>query len=229
MNGGFLRKGWESLRQDGYSLPPSRGKVPPQGADEGGYRGCGGHRTGGWGHPPLRRVTTAFVGAAVPSGPSTTYAPPWSPSSVTAAPCHLLPCGAKALAVLTSLRQTLRRSPHPSWASPMPPFPRGRLFISCPGSGCRGGYHPPGVPCYGTIRPPCERGLASPQGDDWRIPTQQLPILRPSPHPSRACAHATFSQEKAFILFLFTSAVRIHAECFDRAGGGCSNGGSGAG
>ena len=69
MNGGFLRKGWESLRQDGYSLPPSRGKVPPQGADEDGYRGCGGHRTGGWGHPPLRRVTIDFVGAAVPSGP----------------------------------------------------------------------------------------------------------------------------------------------------------------
>ena len=25
-------------------LPPPRGKVPPQGADEGGPRGCGGHR-----------------------------------------------------------------------------------------------------------------------------------------------------------------------------------------
>ena len=25
--------------------------------------------TGGWGHPPLRRVTINFVGAAVPSGP----------------------------------------------------------------------------------------------------------------------------------------------------------------
>ena len=36
---------------------------------KGGYRGCGGQRTGGWGHPPLRRVTMAFVGAAVPSGP----------------------------------------------------------------------------------------------------------------------------------------------------------------
>ena len=29
-------------------------------------------------------------------------------------PCHLLPCGAKAMTVLTSLRQTLWRSPHPS-------------------------------------------------------------------------------------------------------------------
>ena len=34
-----------------------------------GIVGCGGQRTGGWGHPPLRRVTMAFVGAAVPSGP----------------------------------------------------------------------------------------------------------------------------------------------------------------
>ena len=34
-----------------------------------------------------------------------------------------------------------------------------------------------------TVRPPCQRGLASPQGDDWRIPTQQLTALRPSPHP----------------------------------------------
>ena len=62
-----------------------------------GIVGCNGHRTGGWGHPPLRRVTMDFVGAAVPSGPSITAAPPWSPSSVMAAPCHLLPCGAKAM------------------------------------------------------------------------------------------------------------------------------------
>ena len=90
---------------------------------KGGYRGCGGHRTGGWGHPPLRRVTIDFVGAAVLSGPSITGAPPWSPSSVMAVPCHLLPCGAKALAVLTSLRQTLWRSPHPSRLTPchLPP------------------------------------------------------------------------------------------------------------
>ena len=107
-------KGWEPLRQNEHSLPHSRGKVPPQGADEGGYRGCGGHRTGGWGHPPLRRVTIDFVGAAVPSGPSITGAPPWSPSSVTAAPCHLLPCGAKALAVLSEMLKCRWRSPHPS-------------------------------------------------------------------------------------------------------------------
>ena len=57
------------------------GKVVPQGPDEGGYRGVR-RPTGGWGHPPLRRVTINFVGATVPSGPSITGVPPWSPSSV---------------------------------------------------------------------------------------------------------------------------------------------------
>ena len=98
-------KGFEWLRGNGHSLPPPRGpiplikgkcpegtkgigKVPPQGADEGGYRWCGGPRTGGWGHPPLRRVTIDFVGAAVPSGPSITGAPrgPPHPSWPTAMP-----------------------------------------------------------------------------------------------------------------------------------------------
>ena len=49
---------------------------------KGGYRGCGSHQTGGWGHPPLHRITIDLVGAAVLSGPPTAYAPPWSPSSV---------------------------------------------------------------------------------------------------------------------------------------------------
>ena len=37
---------------------------------KGWYHGYDGHRTGGWGHPPLRRVTIDFVGPLVPSGPS---------------------------------------------------------------------------------------------------------------------------------------------------------------
>ena len=79
-----------------------------------GIVGCGGHRTGGWGHPPLRRVTIDFVGAAVPSGPATTDAPPWSPSSVTALPCHLLPCGAKAIAAPSGALKCRYPPPHPS-------------------------------------------------------------------------------------------------------------------
>ena len=89
---------------------------------KGGYRKVR-RPTGGWGHPPLRRVTIDFVGAAVPSGPSITGAPPWSPSSVMAAPCHLLPCGAKALAVPSGALKCRWRSPHPSRLAPchLPP------------------------------------------------------------------------------------------------------------
>ncbi len=46
--------------------------------------------------------------------PSTTDAPTWSPSSVMAAPCHLLPCGAKARPVLTGMLGYRNPSPHPS-------------------------------------------------------------------------------------------------------------------
>ena len=34
-------KDFEPLRQNGYSLPPARGKVPPKGADEGNAEGLG--------------------------------------------------------------------------------------------------------------------------------------------------------------------------------------------
>ena len=64
-----------------FPLPGGRW---PAGPDEGGYRWVHIPPAGGWGHPPLRRVTIDFVGAAVPSGPSITAAPPWSPSSVMA-------------------------------------------------------------------------------------------------------------------------------------------------
>ena len=105
-----------------------------------GIVGCGGHRTGGWGHPPLRRVTIDFVGAAVPSGPPITGAPPWSPSSVMAAPCHLLPCGAKAMAALSGALKCRWRSPHPSRLTPchLPPgegIVRANLAFPLPGEG----------------------------------------------------------------------------------------------
>ena len=96
-----------------------------------GIVGCGGHRTGGWGHPPLRRVTIGFVGAAVPSGPSITGVPPWSPSSVMAAPCHLLPCGAKARPVLTGMLGYRNPSPHPSWLR-RATFPQGKAIKAPP-------------------------------------------------------------------------------------------------
>ena len=92
---------------------------------------CGGPRTGGWGHPPLRRVTIDFVGAAVPSGPSITGAPPWSPSSVMGfAHATFPPAGRRLWPVFSEMLKCRWRSPHPSWASPMPPSPGGRLFYN---------------------------------------------------------------------------------------------------
>ena len=85
---------------------------------------CGGPRTGGWGHPPLRRVTIDFVGAAVPSGPSIPGAPPQIPLIRHGLrPCHLLPCGAKAIAVPSGALKCRWRSPHPSRLTPchLPP------------------------------------------------------------------------------------------------------------
>ena len=134
-----------------------------------GLVGCDGHRTGGWGHPPLHRVTMAFVGAAVLSGPSITGAPPWSPSSVMGLrPCHLLPCGAKALAVPSGALRCRWRSPHPSRLR-RATFPQGKAFLSLtpaprPGSsssktrssrpGCRCGRPGTGWPRESAPPPP---------------------------------------------------------------------------
>ena len=61
----------------------------------------------------------------------------------------------------------------------VPPSPRGRLFVSYPRSGCRGGYHPPGVPCYaplGSLVKGSWHGVAVTEG--FRSP-------RPKPSPSQ--------------------------------------------
>ena len=80
----------------------------------------------------IRSYGYSLVGAAVLSGPSITGAPPWSPSSVMAAPCHLLPCGAKALAVPSGALRCRWRSPHPSWAYAHATFPQGKAFCFLP-------------------------------------------------------------------------------------------------
>ena len=130
--------------------------MPPQGADEGGYRGCGGHRTGGWGHPPLRRVTIDFVGAAVPSGPESprrfAALPPFTRGA--AVTHHQAPLSKADSpyqgemsrrdkrdraswhgAAVTEGFRTPANPPHPSWASPMPPSPlRGEGYSRSVGS-----------------------------------------------------------------------------------------------
>ena len=169
-----------------------------------GIVGCNGHRTGGWGHPPLRRVTMDFVGAAVPSGPSITAAPPWSPSSVMAAPCHLLPCGAKAIAAPSGALKCRWRSPHPSRLTPchLPPgegIVRANLAFPLPGGRWPAGPDEGGSrwvhipPAGGWGHPPLRRvtidfvGAAVPSGPSI---TGAPPW---SPSSVMAYGHATFS------------------------------------
>ena len=106
-----------------FPLPGGRWPVGP---DEGGYRGCGGHRTGGWGHPPLRRVTIDFVGAAVPSGPSITGAPPWSPSSVMACGHATFSPAGRRLWPFRWERSNVDGAPLIRHGCAVPPSPRGR-------------------------------------------------------------------------------------------------------
>ena len=139
-------KGFERLRGNVFSLPPFQGEGGPQGRMRVGIVGCGGHRTGGWGHPPLRRVTIDFVGAAVPSGPSITGAPPWSPSSVMGfAHATFSPAG-RRLWPFRQEHSDVDGVPLIRHGCAMPPSPMGRLFVSYPRSRCRGGYYPPGIP-----------------------------------------------------------------------------------
>ncbi len=77
--------------------------------------------------------------------PATAYVPPGSPSSVMAAPCHLLPCGAKAIAVLMlrahrPFGAPLIRPSVPTGA----PSPRRRLLLAIPEnlSAAPGGKNP---------------------------------------------------------------------------------------
>ena len=78
---------------------------------------------------PYAWFTIDFVGAAVPSGPSITGAPPWSPSSVMAAPCHLLPCGAKALACIFGDAQMSMALPSSVMGFAHATFPQGKAFL----------------------------------------------------------------------------------------------------
>ena len=79
----------EGFRRAVLAFPLPGGRWPRRGRMRVGIVGCGGHRTGGWGHPPLRRVTIDFVGAAVPSGPPVVH-PSSSGRMRTSAPTALL-------------------------------------------------------------------------------------------------------------------------------------------
>ena len=63
--------------------------------------------------------------------PATAYVPPGSPSSVMGLrPCHLLPCGAKAIAVLMLGLIALWRSPHPPQRAHWGTFSQEKAVVS---------------------------------------------------------------------------------------------------
>ena len=168
-------KGWEPLRQNEHSLPPLRGKVPPQGADEGGYRWVRRPTNGRMGTSAPTPGYDKFRRGRCPQRPIDNGCTPVVPLIRHGLrPCHLLPCGAKALAVLTSLRQTLWRSPHPSRLAPchLPPG-EGFLFLT-PGAGAGAdmirpeSYPKSGIPQSASLTAPFNKGA---KGRGLRIAT----------------------------------------------------------
>ena len=162
---GALKCRWRSphpSRLTPCHLPPGEGIVRanlafplpggrwPAGPDEGGYRWVRRPSNGRMGTSAPTQGYDRFRRGRCPQRPVDNGCTPVVPLIRHGLrPCYLLPCGAKALAVLTSLRQTLWRSPHPSRLTPchLPPgegivranlafpLPGGRLFVSCPRNG----------------------------------------------------------------------------------------------
>ena len=128
-----------------------------------GIVGCNGHRTGGWGHPPLRVFPCRGRCPQRPGIPPPLCGPPpfhkggccyassgslvkgsWHGAAVTEGfrtpvvplirhglrPCHLLPCGAKAIAVPSGALKCRWPSPHPSRLRHAT-FPWGKAFLQC--------------------------------------------------------------------------------------------------
>ena len=89
-------------------------------------------------------------------------------------PCHLLPCGAKALAVLSGALKCRWRSPHPSRLTPchLPPG-EGFLFLT-PGAGAGAdmirpeSYPKSGIPQSASLTAPFNKGA---KGREIRIAT----------------------------------------------------------
>ena len=105
-----------------------------------GIVGCGGHRTGGWGHPPLRNVTNLVRRGRCPQRPGIPPAalrpsPPFTRGGCCYASSGSLVKGSWHGAAVTEGFRTPANPPHPSWASPMPPSPlRGEGYSRSVGS-----------------------------------------------------------------------------------------------
>ena len=124
-----------------FSLPPPRGpiplvkgkcpegtkgigKVPPRGADEGGYRWVRRPSNGRMGTSAPTQGYDRFRRGRCPQRPVDNRCTPVVPLIRHGLrPCHLLPCGAKAIAVPSGALKCRWRSPHPSRLTPchLPP------------------------------------------------------------------------------------------------------------
>ena len=108
-------KGWKRLRGNGYSLPPGRGKVVPKGPDEGGYRWVQWPSNGRMGTSAPTQGHDGFCRGRCPQRPVDNGCTPVVPLIRHGLrPCHLLPCGAKAITALSGVLKCRWRSPHPS-------------------------------------------------------------------------------------------------------------------
>ena len=114
-----------------------------------GIVGCGGPRTGGWGHPPLR---TFPCRGRCPQRPVDNGCTPVVPLIRHGlAPTPPSPLRGEGFSRSVGSAQMSMAFPSSVTANAVPPSPRGRLFVSCPRSGCRGGYYPPGIPPLGLL------------------------------------------------------------------------------
>ena len=115
-----------------------------------GIVGCGGHRTGGWGHPLLR---TFPCRGRCPQRPVDNGCTPVVPLIRHGCAMPPSPLRGEGFGRSVGSAQMSMAFPSSVTANAVPPSPRGRLFVSYPRSRCRGGYDPPGIPPLGLPIP----------------------------------------------------------------------------
>ena len=122
------RKAAGGFRSLVLSLPPPRGKVVPKGPDEGGYRGMRRPSNGRMGTSAPTQGYDRFRRGRCPQRPvdnGCTSVVPLIRHGLR--PCHLLPCGAKAMPLCRE-RSNIGGVPLIRHGCAVPPSPRGRLL-----------------------------------------------------------------------------------------------------
>ena len=154
-------KDFEPLRQNGYSLPPARGKVPPKGADEGGYRWVRRPSNGRMGTSAPTQGYDRFRRGRCPQRPVDNGCTPVVP--LIRHGCAMPPSPLRGEGYSRSVGSAQMSMAFPSFvtANAMPPSPRGR---HCAGEKIPGRDGPApanGVCCELTAR---SRGRSAPCG-----------------------------------------------------------------